>query len=68
MDDRALVDRPTTWVGIQIVEFIVVLPLVGWLVPESWSSGARVVLWAGALLAIVLGNYLVLRRLRGRVH
>lgn len=58
-------DNPLPWLGLQIVEVVVISNLVR-LGLSTWSHEARWVVWASLLVVALVANYVVLRRLRAR--
>ena len=50
------------WLGIQLVELVIVITLFKWLVPAGWSAGARVALVIVIVGLVTWGNYVVRRR------
>jgi hypothetical protein len=67
MDDRPLRwhDAPYWWVAAQIGEFLLVFWLYG-LMPVTWPEQLRVVIGVGAVVVLLIGNGLFLRRRRER--
>jgi hypothetical protein len=59
-----LIDFPIFWVGVQLVELFVVIPVLLFWVPETWPIGVRVAIWAAAVIGVFVANYVVIRRLR----
>jgi hypothetical protein len=50
------------WLGIQLVELLVVITLFRWLVPATWSAGARVVLVIAIVGLLTWVNHAARRR------
>lgn len=55
-------ENPIVWLGIQLVELVIVITLFKWLVPSGWSAGARVILIVAIVGLVTWGNYVVRRR------
>ena len=55
-------ENPIVWLGIQLVELVIVITLFKWLVPAGWSAGARVILVVAIVGLVTWGNYVVRRR------
>lgn len=58
-------DNPLPWLGLQIVEVVVITNVVRSAMP-TWSIGARWAVWATLLVGALVANYVFLRRLRAR--
>lgn len=60
------IDRPTVWVGVLLVEWLVVLPLFGRVVPAGWPRGIRIAVGVAVLLGVTAANYALLRSVHRR--
>ncbi len=59
-------DLPTVWVGVLLVEWLVVLPLFGRVVPAGWPRGFRIAVGVAVLLGVTAANYALLRSVHRR--
>jgi hypothetical protein len=67
MQDRPLRwhDAPYWWVAAQIGEFLLLFWLYG-LMPRIWPEQLRVMIGVAAVVAVLIGNGVFLRRRRAR--
>ena len=55
-------ENPIVWLGIQLVELVIVITLFKWLVPSRWSAGSIAIPILGIVGLVTWGNYVVRRR------
>jgi len=58
-------DVPVVWFGIQLLELLVIVPLVlRWMGGEGWPRAWQVAAFGVAVVLVIIANYAVLRWLR----
>jgi hypothetical protein len=57
----SLFDTPVVWFGIQVLEYLVIIPaLLRWM-PPTWARDLQIAVYALVAAAVVAINYLILR-------